>query len=107
MEMQAAKKYKLENEQRERERAARSKPVPLALQYMYGQSQRVQREADVTDIEQIDVLQEVAGELESGSKQAQAVFPYAVYNKIVEEPREELGNEVPTEEIKNSSCRSR
>ena len=107
MEMQAAKKYKLENEQRERERAARSKPVPLALQYMYGQSQRVQREADVTDIEQIDVLQEVAGELESGSKQAQAVFPYAVYNKIVEEQREELGNEVPTEEIKNSSSRSR
>ena len=77
VEMQAAKSYKAENDQRERERAVRSKPVPLALQYLYSQSQRVQTEADITDIDEINVVQEVAADLESGSMDSSTVFPYA------------------------------
>ena len=88
LELLAAKKFKAENERRQRERAARAKPVPLALQYLYGESQKVQREADQTQIEQIDVLEEVAGQLESGQGEDNPIYPYAVYNKI-EEDREE------------------
>ena len=107
VEMQAAKRYKAENEQRERERAARSKPVPLALQYLYGQSQKVQTEADVTGIEEVDVLEEVAGELESGSENSSTIYPYAIYNKIKEESSNDISDESNQEEKINSNRRSR
>ena len=107
VEMQAAKRYKAENEQKERERAARSKPVPLALQYLYGQSQKVQTEADVTGIEEVDVLEEVAGELESGSENSSTIYPYAIYNKIKEESSNDISDESNQEEKINSNRRSR
>ena len=92
LELMAAKKFKAENEQRQRERAARDKPVPLALQYLYGESQRVQRESDQTEVEQIDVLQEVSGQLEAGQEEDKPLYPYGVYNKIQEDQNE---NDIP------------
>ena len=89
LEMQAAKKFQADNEKRERERAAAAHPVPLALQYLYDESQRVQKEEDVTANEEIDVEDELSGHLEAG----QTVFPYAQYDPVnSEEISENIDN---------------
>ena len=74
-EIEAAKRYQAENERKMRERSAASKSVPLALQYLYD-STKIQNEEDVTENEEIDVVEEIAGHL------APPVFPYGIYDPI-------------------------
>ena len=74
-EIEAAKRYQAENERKMRERSAASKSVPLALQYLYDSS-KIQNEEDVTENEEIDVVEEIAGHL------APPVFPYGIYDPI-------------------------
>ena len=88
LEMKAAQQYQAENERRERQRAALSHPVPLALQYLYDQSQRVQSEQDVTVNEEIDVVEEISGHLESGQS-SPPVFPYAQYHQVTSDEAED------------------
>ena len=74
-EIEAAKRYQAENERKMREKSAASKSVPLALQYLYDSS-KIQNEEDVTDNEEIDAVEEIAGHL------TPPVFPYGIFDPI-------------------------
>ena len=103
LEMQAAKKFQAHNEKRQRQRAAQAHPVPLALQYLYDESQRVQKEEDVTANEEIDVEEEISGQLESGSP----VFPYAQYNPVQSDDPIETENSDNDENVNDDVRRGR
>ena len=107
LEMQAAKKFLTDNERRQRERAALAKPVPLALQYLYGESQKVQKEEDVTANEEIDVVEEIAGSLEAGQASIPPVFPYGVFDPINDNVDDELENQSEKIDDISSSSSSR